>query len=344
MRYLYLLPYDGIGGVESAARSLQYHPSAHLISLAFISSRSSTSPPSNTLYIGPFVSESNPLNYFSLLFYLFSARPDVLIASLWRSTSVAIIFKIFLPRARIITFLHLPTSVHLIDRVVNTLSCLLSYQIWVDSYATLASRVPQSLHYKSHVITHLANHLAPVCFGKLSPSFVFWGRITRQKNLPYAFSVFRHLKAAFPSATFTIIGPNSSYKSWLINRNSNLLSDSSLRVYSGLSLEKISEIVPESSFFLNTSDIEGMCMSVVEAMQFGLVPIVTPVGEIANYTRHMYNSIHISDPLKILEDVSYLFEHPSAFYDMRSNSINTWRAHPLYRDQFFDHLTEIPNF
>ena len=38
-----------------------------------------------------------------------------------------------------------------------------------------------------------------------------------------------------------------------------------------------------ASFYLQTSKFEGFAMSVVESMMMGLVPVVTPVGEIGRY-------------------------------------------------------------
>ena len=338
MLCFYVLPYNGIGGVESAARTLQYHPDHLHIPIVFIASKSSASFPLNTLLKGPFFSESNPLNYVYLLFFLFKTKPNVLIVSLWRSAMLGVLVKILMPQTHLITFLHLPTSLHFLDYIANRISCQLSSQIWADSNATLSTRIPSSLWSKSQTVTHFATSLASICNSRLSPKFIFWGRIAPQKNLPYAILIFELILAAFPSATFTIIAPDSSCKSSLIKAYPSLLSSASFKVFPGLSLEQISNIARDASFFLNTSIDEGMCMSVVEAMQLGLVPVVTPVGEIANYTQHKYNALHVTDPYQTLKDLSHLFVSPSAFYEMRQKSINTWRDHALYRDQFMNRL------
>ena len=48
-------------------------------------------------------------------------------------------------------------------------------------------------------------------------------------------------------------------------------------------LDSIIELTEETSFYLQTSKLEGMAMSVIESMQVGLIPLVTNVGEIQYY-------------------------------------------------------------
>ena len=41
-------------------------------------------------------------------------------------------------------------------------------------------------------------------------------------------------------------------------------------------------IYPTYSFYLQLSDSEGSGMSIIEAMRFGLIPVITNVGEVVN--------------------------------------------------------------
>jgi SAM-dependent methyltransferase len=87
-----------------------------------------------------------------------------------------------------------------------------------------------------------------------------------------------------------------------------------------------------ASFYLQTSAYEGMAMSVVESMQLGLVPVVTPVGEIANYCSDGVNAVLIESEQKAVEDVVDLLDDGDRYQSMRTNAITTWAAQPLYSD------------
>ena len=104
-KVIHLIPYDGIGGVESAANTMKNY---EIKNVDF-----------NILYI--FNNKSNKflnfLNYFKKSFELIKANPDLLIVSLWRSCVVGIIFKIFKPKTKLVLFLHYPHDYHFADMI-----------------------------------------------------------------------------------------------------------------------------------------------------------------------------------------------------------------------------------
>ena len=75
-------------------------------------------------------------------------------------------------------------------------------------------------------------------------------------------------------------------------------------------------------------------MACVEAMQLGLVPVVTPVGEMARYVRDSENGV-LFDPEQIdvaADKVGRLIADPSVYGAMRSQAIAQWHNTPLYAD------------
>ena len=58
--------------------------------------------------------------------------------------------------------------------------------------------------------------------------------------------------------------------------------------------DNVNFVLNQYDFYLQTSKAEGMAMTVVQAMQQGLVCLVTPVGEIGNYSRNMISAVHLS--------------------------------------------------
>jgi glycosyltransferase involved in cell wall biosynthesis len=85
-------------------------------------------------------------------------------------------------------------------------------------------------------------------------------------------------------------------------------------------------------FYLQTSIYEGMAMSVVEAMQLGLLPVVTPVGEIGSYCRDGGNAVVVNNDERAVADVLHLLTDPAAYGTLRQQAIEEWLDKPLYRE------------
>jgi glycosyltransferase involved in cell wall biosynthesis len=88
------------------------------------------------------------------------------------------------------------------------------------------------------------------------------------------------------------------------------------------------------SFFLLLSRYEGMAMAVVEAMQFGLVPVVTPVGQIASYVDDGKNGIFVDpeDLERTADRLDKLLSDPERFVAMSKAAAVTWESHPTYAE------------
>jgi glycosyltransferase involved in cell wall biosynthesis len=88
--------------------------------------------------------------------------------------------------------------------------------------------------------------------------------------------------------------------------------------------------------YLQTSNFEGMAMSVVEVMQMGLVPVVTFVGEIAAYCRNGCNAVIVESERQTVADLIRLLDSNELYQALRSAAIATWDDKPLYRDSMLD--------
>jgi glycosyltransferase involved in cell wall biosynthesis len=115
-------------------------------------------------------------------------------------------------------------------------------------------------------------------------------------------------------------------------------------VFSGVATHgEITEFAQHASFYLQTSEYEGMAMSVVEAMQMGLVPVVTSVGEIGSYCRNGYNAVIVESERQTVQDVIQLLHSTDQYLALRSAAIATWDDKPLYRDAVLDACHELLN-
>jgi glycosyltransferase involved in cell wall biosynthesis len=106
---------------------------------------------------------------------------------------------------------------------------------------------------------------------------------------------------------------------------------------------EIREAAAAHSFYLQTSEEEGMALSVVEAMQLALVPIVTPVGEIGSYCADGQNSVIVTDNQWAISNTLNLLANPGEFKRLSKNASARWNNHALYRDDVLTACEDLLN-
>ena len=111
--------------------------------------------------------------------------------------------------------------------------------------------------------------------------------------------------------------------------------------YSQHSFDEITNLSRHHSFYLQFSLYEGFSLSVCEAMQLGLVPVVTPVGEISNYCTHLVNSICHHDIDSTVSCLVKILSGDLSYHDLQSNSISYWNSKPSYVDDFYYNLSRL---
>lgn len=344
-RVRHLIPYDAIGGVEVAAKSipLGIHKT-HNEQLCFerqylVNSSGASSGPSE--YHGPTSSLNNPYAYWHAFVRLLQDPPDLLIASLWRCALVLILYKMMRPTRKAVLFLHLAHNAHWLDRIANHVAMHLADSIWADSFTTLKLRVPPDLQHKGRVISFLLESRSRPEISVPSPDFIFWGRLSPQKGLDRALKVFSLILARLPAAHFTIIGPDGGIKNDLLARAKQLGIENNVSFTGAKAQADIRTVASSASFYLQTSIDEGMALSVVEAMQSGLVPIVTPVGEITRYCAHGKNAVFVLEDAATVDAVIDLLDDPVRYKRMSYAAGQYWEAKPLYRDDFLAAAKEL---
>lgn len=336
---VHVIPYDGIGGVEVAARSLTAgHHCAADGTIDFVKvflARRGAAEHGSHIWTGPKSSESAPTNYITALCEIRRRRPDLLIASLWRSCIVALLAKAARPRLKLVAFLHLAETVHLPDRVLNRLVMELAEEIWTDGESTLEARLPRRLRQKGRVISFLTERLERATQAPVAPRFIFWGRLHGQKGLERALDIFARVVANHPDAKFTLIGPDMGARAALEAHSRALGVSERVRFTGPLEREEIFRRTADYSFFLQPSLTEGMAMSVVEAMQLGLIPLVAPVGEIPRYCRDGENALFL--PAGAAADacaarIAALLDAPDRAEQMARAAHEVWMGQELYRN------------
>lgn len=329
---VHILPYEAIGGVEGAVRTMDVGPMNGIeFHKCFLADKGSLVD-GPYIHLGRSFSENDIINYWAAIKSITEIQPELVIASLWRSCLVLLAIKFIRPRTRAVLFLHLPETVHFLDRWINWLGMQFATEIWADSAATLDSRVPARLRFKSRTISFLTQKVSRRPSNKTEPKFIFWGRLDRQKGLGRALKLFAQIYSQFSSASFTVIGPDHGEQGLLEDLCKSLEIDQAVRFEGPKSWDEICELASQHFFYLQTSKQEGMAMSVVEAMQLGLVPVVTPVGEIANYCSDGENAVLVVDDAAVVPRVAKLIEDSKAYHRLAMAAQGCWQSKPLYRD------------
>lgn len=321
---IHLLPYDGIGGAEAAARSMrgQAWPGLDFRLEFLFPAVRSRAQRWHTF---------NPVALFTCARRMLRRRPDILIVSLWRACLVGVLVKLLRRRTRLAVFIHNSRDAHWLDFVVTRLAVKMADAVWADSAASLSQRVGDLPAGKATVIPFLVQRLKPLREDpQPKPVFAFWGRMAAQKNLESALMLFAEVHRRRPDARFMLIGPDSGRRGALEALCQRLGCADAVQFAGPLSFAQIGECVGEASFYLQTSVYEGMAMSVVEAMQWGLVPVVTAVGEIARYCRDGGNAVIVDAVPHAAQRVLALLDDAAAYRNLRLEAMATWRNRPVY--------------
>lgn len=333
MKVVHIIPCDGIGGVEIAAKRILDRETKELhIELFYIADRAASNFRQQLW---------NPLVFFKATKMILAKELDVILVSLWRSVIVALMIKLYRPKIKFVYFIHSTKTRHFLDTLFTHLAIRFSDFIFGDSKNTIETVVPNKFKNKSKVISFVLTNHPQISISRPKPAFVFWGRLNVNKNLTRSIKIFASIKQKYADSTFTIIGPDDGDLFSLKTLTEKLGVADNVIFTGGMALEDIKAHVEKSSFYLQTSDFEGMAMAVVEAMQMGLVPVVTKVGEISEYCKDGTNAIIVNRDEKVRNRVDVLLSDDKEFEKVRLAAINTWRNKLLYNDSLISNLLLI---
>ena len=336
-RIVHLIPYDGIGGVERAAASSEGAGRGDLrLERMFIfedvrdrSGRGAT---------------FNPRAFWVAAGRLARAKPDMVVLSLWRAVIVGGLARLRGCDAPMVLFLHNAQDAHALDRHVTRMAATRVREIWADSATTLDQRLPLPKNMPTRIISYLLARPAPVrnAHPDPTPNLIYWGRLAAQKNPLRMIALFAQLHAANPAARLTVIGPDGGLEQTLREDIKKRGLDGIVTLTGPLTPDAIADHAAGASFYIQTSHYEGMALSVMEAMQAGLVPVVTPVGEVARYSSDPENAIWIEQngdaqrDQAVVARISNLLRDPDTWRAMRSAGLQALDDRPFYVDDVMD--------
>jgi glycosyltransferase involved in cell wall biosynthesis len=338
---VHVVPYDGIGGVEIATASVPAgRYDGFVFRKTFIASKGPTNPRPYVYEsgIGP---ENNPLAFLRTIAHLLRIRPKVLVLSLWRSCIVGLIVKALRPRTRLVVFLHNTRHSNKVDAVLTGMTARMATAIWADSASSAVQRLGPAWASRTRPISFLTTRLARVAGDTPAPRFITWGRLHPRKRIEAAIDFFALVHARHPDARFVVIGPDRGEGPMLKAKAADLGLEDAIRFTGPADIDQIARAACDNAFFVQTSRAEGMGMAVVEAMQLGLVPVVTPVGEIGTYVEDGRNGIWFTTPQETADRVERMLTDPASYRAMSLAATRTWQGRPLYREEFLAACAEL---
>ncbi|MCD9542978.1 glycosyltransferase [Photobacterium carnosum] len=265
-----------------------------------------------------------------------------IISSLWKSNLISIIVR-FLKNKKIklISFFHSSSYAHYIDRVISKFAFFVSDKCIYDSFST------KVIYEKTDVTV---TDIIPFVFkddlyfdGNLKSSnpysFVFIGRLHSVKNISHAINIIYEIKSRGLNPKFDIYGPDEGEFSFLLELVNRLDLSKNVSFKGVLDSADFNKILLDYDFLLQTSLREGMASSVIEGMQRGLIPVVTPVGQIVNYCESGQNSIIIGDDInEVVKDIVRLYKD-NRLNEVKFNAMKTVTDMPCFNDRYSNFLS-----
>ncbi len=332
MKLLHVVPEDGMGGVEVAAKSAAGRPDLGCdVSMLFFLSDRGAARTGLADRLG-FLSWRT-LSAYPRAFRAIRRRgAEVIVFSLWKSVPLLIAAR-FLLRARVVYFLHLEVPTHRIDAWLSQLAIRLAHGVWADSEATLRGR-GVAAGKPARVISFVTERLEPIAPPRLAPRFVSWGRLSEQKGLDRAVELIALLAARGVDASFTAYGRDDGERAGLVALAERLGVADRVSFPGQVAREERARAAADNAFFLQLSRYEGMCMGAVEGMQLGLVPVATAVGQMAVYVRDRETGLAVdpADLPRAADALIALLADPDRYAALSQAARRWWRDAPLYAE------------
>lgn len=278
-------------------------------------------------------------------------KPDIVLSSLWRASLMGVAIKLIWPRTKFIAFIHNTCFFHLPDSIATQMAIKLSDAVFVDAIATRKFVEDRfSPKGKVHVISFITASSPAVFNRQINPEeglkLMYLGRLHKVKNVPAAIEVVSYLKQQGIKVHFDIYGPDNGELEAVRTLIKESKLEEEVKLKGQLNNTQKFNTFEHYDGYLQLSTCEGMAMSVVEAMQNGLMCIVTPVGEIPNYSEDMVSAIQFNienEELRAqsLDKLIAALKNKELCNNIAYNAYSGFRNKPLYKDSITACIREV---
>ncbi|MEQ4679657.1 glycosyltransferase [Providencia rettgeri] len=282
-------------------------------------------------------------NYYQAIKFLNLSKPEIVVSSLWRAHLTSLIFKFTKKNIKRIHFTHNARFAHIIDKLISIFSIKYSTEIyndskrsfdWISKYnnRNITSKIiPMNVSFSSEKRD----------FNPKEITFIYTGRLSKVKRVDISILFIHELKKFKMAPKFYIFGPDNGELNNLKELINNLNLENNVYINPSLHPLSVEKELRKYNFYLQSSSAEGMSISVFQAIKNGLIPVVTPVGEIPNYTEDNFNAIYIDidDIPKTAEKFHSLFLQ--SFNGFSPGEIKNIENYPAFPENYFHNLNKI---
>lgn len=137
--------------------------------------------------------------------------------------------------------------------------------------------------------------------------------------------------------TFTVIGPDEGEGARLRQLATQLGVAGHVRWRGPADPAELASAAAAATFFVQLSDYEGRSLAVIEAMRAGLIPVVTPVGDIPRYTADHVDAVHVGADLRATAArIAAIARDDERTRRMRAAAVARWTEATPLRRQLLD--------
>ena len=303
MRLFHVIPSLTVGGIQSMlVRVLVSCPTEIDYHLVVLSEFKVSDIPIPEIYrdkVHYMGNQNSPITFFKAAIMLAKANTKVIASSTWRASIVVGILNLFGCRPFHVAFTHRSSKAHYID------SCLREWQVTtadlnIADSAAAAEWINIRCKSKPTItippIFQVQNETRSP---KKGMKICFIGRLAPVKNLETIFKIIGKLVEQNVSVSFHVYGPDEGclkqVDDWIkIYNKDPQIRTVDLDYRGAIQPNNVHKTAKEYHFIISCSHTEGFAMSIAEAMQVGVVPIVGLIGGPKTYC-NPDNSIMLKD-------------------------------------------------
>lgn len=222
----------------------------------------------------------------SMVRFIMDQRNAVIVSSTWKMAAMVLLARLFGWRGTHWSFTHRSSSAGPIDQILRRWQVRHSDLCLTDSAAAAAWVRRQGVAVRIEELLPIFTppEAMPRRGIRLPARICFVGRLAPVKNLPSIFKLIETLTSAGLAIEFDIYGPDGGQlalvEEWLGRPHSPQVR---CQYLGAVPPDRTWDIVRDYDFLISCSHTEGFALSVAEAMQMGVVPIVGTVGGPATY-------------------------------------------------------------
>jgi len=272
--------------------------------------------------------------YFDAFLLLLKLQPKFLITSLWSSHLVGMFFS-FVTRTARYHFVHNTNYAHVIDEIITRLSVKTARYIITDSEKTKEFLgksnkniyvAPMNVSFSKGFQRTFNNDL----------SFVFVGRFSQVKDIKSSVDFIDYLQSKGLNATLDLYGRDDGDQNNIVSYIGERDLSQVIKFKGVVEPLMAESIMRQYNFYLQTSIYEGMSISVFQSIVNGLTPVVTPVGEIPNYSSHNINAFHLNGNDKLASYQEFIDKYDDKFEGYEVGKVLNKEKYPMFYKTFFN--------